>query len=156
MADEAETCRCRSASAPPSLPDDERAISDVIGTILMVGVTVTLIGALSGVVLTWPLLEDPISADLRVEKRGDVDLIHGGGEAVPETRADVIVTHDGQTTRLPLTAFSAQYASGDADKWEIGERLCISCRFSGQTIDRIVVAGPSGILVRWDNPGGSP
>lgn len=153
MSDErADPCRIRSASGSGSLRSDERGVSEVIGTIMMVGVTVTLMAALSLLVLTWPLLEDPISANLRVERGADVDLVHGGGEEIPKGDADIIVTHDGQTTRLPLAAFSAEFAAGDPDLWEVGERLCISCRFAGQTIDRIVVAGPSDVILTWDAP----
>lgn len=129
---------------------DDAGVAEVIGTVLTVGITVGLVVGLAFVLTAFPPELDPVSADVKITSTaGQISARHAGGEAVPERHGTFIFEVDGSTEARPLSAFSANYSDGRADLWEIGERLCLSCPFHGQTITRVSFVARERLAGEW-------
>lgn len=104
----------------------EQAVSSVVGTILMLAVTVSVFGGLSVVVLNEVRSADaPPQADLAFVADGNrAVLVHRGGEDVLLSDGFVLLNANGAELRYDLSAFAAQTADGR--HWRIGETLCLS------------------------------
>ncbi len=127
-------------------PEDD-AVSSVVGTALMLGVTVTVFAGFSLFVLGE--LEDeprPPRSDLAVLQSGTQTLLmHRGGETVALS-GRVLVNVGGIERELDLTDLADQAADGE--RWRIGESLCLSGPSPPCLLDRETVLG---VLVVQDN-----
>lgn len=123
------------------------AVSSVIGTVLMLGITVTVFSGVSLVVLSEVgENSDSIHADLSIlEGEAAVLLRHGGGESIPLSSGHLLVNVEGSEQEVPLSQFSAETA--DPDQLDIGDSLCISCLYPGQEVLGVVVIADQGILL---------
>lgn len=104
------------------------AVSDVIGNVLMVAVTVGLAAALAGALAFVPTPGDPVSADLVVTASGDEVVVHHvGGEPVPVDDGRFRIDNATGSISRPLSDYADHVDDGRADEWELGESVCLSC-----------------------------
>jgi flagellin-like protein len=125
---------------------DDRAVSSVIGTVLMLGITVTVFAAFSLVVLDG--LEEeprPPRTDLRVLAGERLLIQHQGGEALQLAHGLLVVNVGGQEQVVPLTTLGSEFDG--ADHWRIGTSLCISCLYPGQDIQGILLVYHNTLLL---------
>ena len=117
--------------------EEERAVSPVIGVILMVAITVILAAVIAAFVLDIGPGDTTISASADVSTDGDelvVEVTSGGGDmdqlVAIDSEGDVVATTDGAAT-------GATFDSG-ADDWDTG----------GSTVneDSVTVYGVQGDL----------
>lgn len=136
------------ASADPG----DGAVSDIVGNILMVGVTVLLAGALALSLSAATAPADPVSADLVVVDGPDLEVRHAGGEPVPVDGPRFVLTVDGAEEVHPLSEFSGDVSGGSENAWEIGERVCLSCQVGGN-IEAVVFVAAEQVILDWErNP----
>lgn len=129
---------------------DDRAVSEIIGNVLMIGITVGMMSVLILLFTSFPLPVDPVTADLTTRTNATSLIVtHSGGESVPLSDGRVVATTTTGTQVVPLTAFSAEVSEGNADAWDFGESICVSCRFKGQTLTRLSVATLDNVAVDW-------
>lgn len=128
----------RAATGESAAAADARGVSPVLGTILLVGVTVVLALSVGAVLTTQDLDETPsaslsLSVDSGTER---IALTHEGGETLDVSRLNLTVEIDG--TRLdhqpPVPFFAAEgfragptgpFNSESPDWWRAGERAGI-------------------------------
>lgn len=161
QAEEPEAPRSSRALAPRSagggLALDDRAVADVVGNFLLIGITVAMMAVLAFFVVSQPPPDNPVSADLKVAGNGtQLKIHHKWGEAVPVGQARLLIELDDGTTEvreLSHQDFAEYVDSGrggiDADFWQIGETICVSCEYVGQTIRRVAVASGNALLLDW-------
>lgn len=136
-----------------SFVGDEDGVSEVIGNVMMIGITVGLVVALLVLVVTFSPPSDPLSADLKVVTSGsDVDVRHVAGEPVRRAEGTFLMEVDGRNEARELDdpAFDPDLSPGDPDAWEIGESVCLSCLFPGETIDRVTFVARNEVLMEWE------
>jgi len=99
--------------------EDERAVSPVIGVILMVAITVILAAVIAAFVLDLgpgdPAPQASIEWDVNTDYDGSEELgtlSHGGGDSIDLDDARFIVESDGETSTL--TAANNDFDGGDA------------------------------------------
>ncbi len=134
---------------PRSWREDD-AVSEVVGTILLVAISVMLFAGLSMVV--WQQMQTspaPANADLRLDVEGEwVSLTHVWGESLPVSDTRLMLTIDGTRgdyplDEPPLAGHLDHVSSGSPTHWDLGETLWIgcpageSCAFAGQTTDEV-------------------
>jgi FlaG/FlaF family flagellin (archaellin) len=142
----------------------EDSVSSVVGTILMLAVTVTVFGGLSIVVLNEVRsTESPPDADVAFVNDGTrAVLAHRGGEPILLTSGFLILNVAGAEVRYDLTAVADQTADGRY--WRIGETLCLSgpsppdparpCLLQEQTVLGAAVVAGGGLLADEGERGG--
>lgn len=131
------------------------AVSDVVGNILMVGVTVGLAAALAGALAFVPTPGDPVSADLVATATGDEVLVHHvGGEPVPLDDGRFRIDSDDGSIERPLSDYAAHVSDGRADRWELGETVCLSCEEppTGR-IDGTAFVARGEVILSWTRTG---
>ncbi len=154
---------------------DNKGVSEIIGTILMLAITVVLFSSIMIFVTNMP---SPVSrptvdflSDLTVSTDpavpSSLTLTHNGGEALNDYDTTVILIIDGSATTIPLTGYFS-----DA-KWSIGrswtyngfpayptfgpksplEAMIIDARSNSQVWDSLISTGTGDnapvILQRW-------
>jgi FlaG/FlaF family flagellin (archaellin) len=114
----------RPSSGPRRM--DQQGVSSVVGTVLMLGVTMAVFAGLALVVLGYYSdADEQVRADLAVERSSrSLQLTHGGGEPVPLATGHLLVNRAGQEVRVPLTSFANQPGLSDGT-WNVGDSLCI-------------------------------
>lgn len=144
--------------------DGEDSVSSIVGTILMLAVTVTVFGGLSIVVLNEiRSTQSPPQAELAFVADGDrAVLTHRGGEPVALEGGSLLLNVGGSEIRYDLTAVADQTADGRF--WRIGETLCLSgpdppdparsCLLAGQPILGVAVVAGGGLLADEGERGG--
>ena len=96
---------------PFRLVDDKRGVSDVVGSVLLVGITVTMMAGLAMVVLSVPAPEGQVHLKLDIRLHpgpdgewgtGDEELRikHMGGHAVSSSRVIIHILVDEERTTL--------------------------------------------------------
>lgn len=134
-------------------PDDSRAVSPVIGVILMVAITVILAAVIGTFVLglgdsveSAPQASFDFSHDTDT---GDVDIRHRGGDNLDPANVEIRI--DGSA------AESSDYGSGSSalstfDSFGAGDTVTITGA-SGQTIDIVFIDGDSqNVIGSFDVP----
>ncbi len=157
------------------LREDRSAVSEVIGTILILGMTVVLFSTIIIWVSSFPgpqsqlhvtITSDmrPIYNALRQEVGVNITLTHGGGEALQPLPTMIYVTDQPAgkpptTDRLTLHLFNGALANpnglidGTDSVWDIGERWSYR-NFVDRSVDTItvtIVDNQKGIVV-WAAP----
>lgn len=140
----------------------EEAVSSVVGTVLMLGVTMVAFAGLSYAVLVY--FEDeaqPPRADLAVARQGgSLLLLAQGGEPVPLTDARVLVNVGGSEQEVAVSAMPGAAALGPT--LDLGESLCIQgsdasrCLYPSAQDVRGVLFLTEGFLVAQSGPRGDP
>lgn len=137
----------RAGSAPPvrsrrtprgarTLLHDERAVSDVVGSILLVGITVVMATGLSLVILNIPGPTDLVHAELRFSLdagtggwgTGDeeVRVSHLGGEPLARDQARILITISGTTETFEDNALIGPFTDGQltiGETWSVTKTL---------------------------------
>lgn len=102
---------------------DDRAVSEVLGNILMVGITVAMVAVLAFMLATQPAPNDPGNVDLVARSNAThVVFQHRGGESIALEDGHLRVTDDGTVSTFPLTDLASEFAGNDPDAWDVGER----------------------------------
>lgn len=127
----------------------DAAASEIVGNILMIAVTVLLAAGLAFSLASGGTPTDPVSSNLVVEDQAELRVRHAGGEAIPVEGPVFFLVVGGTEERRPLTEFSADVSGGDADRWEIGEEVCVSCQVAG-TIDVVTFVAQERTLLDWE------
>lgn len=141
----------------------DRAVSPVVGVVLMVGITVTLMAVIATFVLGVSVTSEVPDADFRYE--ADDGSIDGWGDA-GDSAESLHIHHDGgETVRLDnvVVEYAGAPVSGvgwlsvsepSGDVWKPGETLTITDPNpgSGSATD---FASDQQVLVLWENPQGS-
>lgn len=71
---------------------DARSVSTIVGTILLVGIVITLIALLAPISFSGLLQDSPPQADFKFEKQGQqVHITHWNGNSIPSDQIKVIV-----------------------------------------------------------------
>jgi flagellin-like protein len=102
------------------------AVSEVVGTVLLLGMTVSLFSLLSFTVLSYPFNPSPPSVNLIGYMGGtndatDVIIEHYGGDSLGITTSKVIVNINGTSTDVNITKFLND--SNNNALWDLGEML---------------------------------
>ncbi|MFW6038781.1 MAG: CARDB domain-containing protein, partial [Candidatus Saliniplasma sp.] len=104
--------------------DDEDAVSEVVGTILILSITVVLF---SSIFATVSHLETP---DRRTYTEMNAELInnnirisHQGGKSIEMDRTTFFVVIDGNSDRYTYEDENLTLIDGDDDTWDIGENV---------------------------------
>jgi len=150
---------------------DQAGVSEVVGTILILGMTVVLFSTIILWVSTFPAPEsrthldiqggmEPVYNPLGVEVGVNITLVHHGGQPLDPLRAELYVTHQRgtnppQTDILPLRLYNGFLAvpngllDGRDTVWDIGERWAYQNLLVRSTDDvtvRIVDTRQSALL----------
>lgn len=100
---------------------DNRAVSPVIGVILMVAITVILAAVIGGFVLgLGGDLQSAPQGQISIEdagNTGDIEISHNGGDAM--TSSNLVVNYDGSTTNFE-TQHGAEFAVGQSAIFNVG------------------------------------
>jgi flagellin-like protein len=100
----------------------DKAVSDVIGTALLLGMTISLFSVLSGIVLSYPSPSSSPTINLVGTIEGEYLLIeHRGGESL-SLDTKVIITIGDNTSKIRIGDENYLDEKAKADKlWGIGE-----------------------------------
>lgn len=136
------------------LQRDTAAVSSVVGTVLMLAITISVFSGLSIVILDTVASEpDAPHADLRIHESGDAILVqHRRGESLSLAEGRFLLNVDGVQEEVQLV--SQQAALGE--RWDLGESLCLSCMYPGQEILGVQFIHGSFLLLDEGVPGGPP
>lgn len=125
-------------------------MSEVIGNVLMIAITVGLVSVLTYLFVTFPLPLDEVHADLGVQANATALRVHHvGGEAIALKGGAVVVTTATGDVGFSLEDFAADVAAGAPDRWELGETICISCRLPGRTLTSAAVVQGGKVVSEW-------
>ena len=108
---------------------DADAVSSVVGTVLMLGITVTVFAGFSFFVLDYLQSTPPAPrADIAAVQQGpSYLLVNRGGESVPLAEGSLLLNVAGSQQRLALSSFAASgYLGAGATQWGIGQTVCIA------------------------------
>jgi hypothetical protein len=95
------------------------AVSDIIGTVLLLGMTIALFSVLCIGVLSYPSSScEPAVNLVGTINDGNLSIEHCGGEAL-DLNTKIIITCDGDQVNLNVGEFFND--ENEDDKWNIGE-----------------------------------
>lgn len=102
---------------------DNKGVSEIIGTILMLAITVVLFSSIMVFVTNMPTPTERPTADFLSELTVSTDplgqsnltLTHNGGEALNDYETAILIVIDGNAKYIPLTGYFTD------EKWSIGE-----------------------------------
>lgn len=105
---------------------DDAALTDVVGSIVMLAITIVVFAGVSIVVVAEVAgTDEEAPPTFRFEEIGDhVVVRHMGGIPVPLSQIQALITDAGSTTTVALGDHAASIGNGD-DRWDIGESICI-------------------------------
>lgn len=117
---------------------DDAAVSEVVGTLLLVAISIVLFSGLSVVVYqqmqTSPV---PANVDLRLEVDGDwTTMTHVWGESLPVDEVRLLIEVGGtrgqyDLDEAPLADHLDHVPSGSVEQWDLGETLWLRCPSGG-------------------------
>ncbi len=134
------------------------AVSDVLGNILMVGITVGMMVGLSVMVLNFGGPPDRVHADFRVDLSpggafwGDgneeIQVRHVGGEAVPRDETRIVVAINGSLTSYAGAQLDQGFADGE---FRLGDRWNLTVLVPGSAIVEVSIVQTSANQVIASN-----
>jgi len=126
-----------------SLKDSNEMVSEIVGTIVLLAVSVVIFSSLYSIVLSYPFASDPVTVTIIGTIDGDnIILEHRGGEAlglettIPITIAGERLLIDGKT---PTVRDLLIDTNGDG-LWNIGERLVCNFTYDPTKLEADVMA----------------
>lgn len=133
---------------------DTAAVSSVVGTVLMLAITVSVFSGLSLVILDSVASEpDAPHADLRIfEGNGTILVQHRRGESLDVDEGRFLLNIDGTHEELPL---SSQQGTLGAT-WDLGESVCLSCLYPGQEVRGVALVYGQFLLLSEGERGAAP
>jgi len=123
------------------------AVSEILGTALLLGIAVSLFSLLSIIVLSYPFTPSPPSVNLvgYIEDGTNVTLEHYGGESLDLTNK-VIMRIQETYTKINITDFLDD--ANNNDLWDLGERLiCPVGNVTGEQIEVTVIDTRSNSII---------
>ena len=122
------------------------AVSEILGTALLLGIAISLFSLLSIVVLSYPFTPSPASVNLVGYIDGtNVTLEHYGGESLDLTNK-VIVRIQEIYTKINITDFLDD--ANNNDLWDLGEQLIYPIgNVTGEQIEVTVVDTRSNSII---------
>jgi FlaG/FlaF family flagellin (archaellin) len=124
-----------------------RAQSSAVGTILLVGIAVVVVGRLvvTGSDVVDDAQRDGPSAAVDVRANATtLSVTHESGDPLPLGETTVVLSGGGSTRRLPLAAFDGDDGDGRATA---GETLSTSYALPARSVTVRLVHGPSDLVV---------
>lgn len=149
---------------------DDRAVSPVVGVVVVVALTVVLAATVGAMVIgtSAPDHETPVRFSVSVEATADrIAVTHEGGGAVDPTALDVSITVDGEPLdhQPPVPFFAAKgfvsgptgpFNSATTDTWTAGETGTLELASTndpliaeGETV-RVTVVEATSVLARLE------
>jgi hypothetical protein len=139
--------------------DGHAAVSSVVGTVLMLGITITVFAGFSLFVFDqFSEQSATLRADLEVFQEDERYLLqHQGGDSLQLASGRLLLTVAWGEEELPLTAFAGQTADGLT--WRIGESLCVSgpqppCHYDHEEVDRVQLIYDNTVVLSESDAGG--
>jgi len=129
------------------IKNKKHGVSDVLGIILLLGVTVFLFSLVTIIVLTFPIEENPPTVNIVSFVDGnDIIIEHRGGQSLSlETK--VIIYIDSLREEYKIKDYLDDSAKAD-DFWGIGERFSYSAvDLSNKKVDLTIIDAESNSIV---------
>ena len=105
------------------------AVSDVLGTILLLGITISLFSVLSVVVLSYPFNPNPPSVNLMgYVDQNDIIIDHRGGEKLSLNTPINIKINNSVTFSTTAGAYLNISTSNGDSFWNLGESVEINAK----------------------------
>ncbi|QSG11919.1 Pilin/Flagellin, FlaG/FlaF family [Halapricum desulfuricans] len=127
----------------------QRAQSEVVGVVILVGVFAVLAVTVGTVVIgnvTEQAGDEPL-VDLNASATTDsLTLVHGGGDSLEAADVDVIVRNTSEERRLDLEVFDETQGNDD-DRFTAGEKRRYETPFDSGTLRVLVVHEPSNAVI---------
>jgi len=127
-------------SKSTSMTNDNRAVSPVIGVILMVAITVILAAVIGGFVLglggdlqSAPQAQISIEAD--AGNAGSIVISHDGGDSM--TSSDLIVSYDGGPTDFE-TQHGDEFSVGESATFDVGEEADLTVQLIHEPSESVI------------------
>ena len=125
------------------MPD--RAQSEVIGVVILIGVVVTMVGIVSVVILADTGGEGSVLTDVTVEANGThLQVVHMGGDSIPVGDLEVVLDGSSEADRIRVDAVNL---SGDDGRFGPGDRLVRTHGLDGDRTRVAVVHGGENTVV---------
>jgi len=129
------------------------AVSEVLGTVLLLGMAVSMFSLLSFTVLSYPFNPSPPSVNLvgymggtnNVTGETNVTVEHYGGESLDIITTKVMVIIQGTFTNVDIT--DSLNDSNNNNLWDIGEKLVHSVNVTGKQVEVTVVDTKSNSII---------
>ena len=129
------------------------AVSEVLGTVLLLGMTVSMFSLLSFTVLSYPFNPSPPSVNLvgytggtnNVTGETDVTVEHYGGASLDIITTKVMVIIQGTFTNVDIT--DSLNDSNNNNLWDIGEKLVHQVNITGKQVEVTVVDIKSNSII---------
>jgi len=129
------------------------AVSEVLGTVLLLGMTVSMFSLLSFTVLSYPFNPSPPSVNLvgyfggtnNMTGETNVTVEHYGGESLDIITTKVMVIIQGTFTNVDIT--DSLNDSNNNNLWDIGEKLVHSVNVTGKQVEVTVVDTKSNSII---------
>lgn len=100
---------------------DDEAVSEIVGTILLLGITVSLFSVICGIVLSYPFSPSSPSTNLVGMVEGEYLLIeHRGGKALDLGTKVSLTIGDNMSEIITVGDYLNNESKGD-NRWGIGE-----------------------------------
>lgn len=145
-----------SSRSVQSLRTDERAVDSVVGTILLVGITVVTFASVGLLVLEEvDESRDTTASDLVMESSANARVLQlRGGDPIPVADGAIRVERNGTTTEYPLSSVNGLWAN--PAKWTLGDVVCIAgpspaCIHPASeagTVDGVMVIASNAVVLR--------
>jgi hypothetical protein len=129
------------------------AVSEVLGTVLLLGMAVSMFSLLSFTVLSYPFNPSPPSVNLvgymggtnNVTGKTNVTVEHYGGESLDIITTKVIVITQETSTNVNIT--SSLNDSNNNNMWDIGEKLVYPVNVTEKQVEVTVVDIKSNSII---------
>lgn len=116
----------------------------------MIGITVVLAAALAFSLSSTTSPRDRVNTDIAVENGSELTARHVGGEDVPVEGSVFVFTFDDGEKRVKLADVPGDVDENRADRWELGEQVCLSCAASDH-VEALTFATQDQIVVDWSD-----
>ncbi len=113
-------------SKPRKKFDESKGVSEVVGTIIMLGITVTLFVTIIYFVQQVPTPQERVHVDLdgRLTTAGTITITHSGGQAIMEYDTKIVVYYSVGNSRN-IDIFDTR-DGGVANEWNIGDTWTVT------------------------------
>lgn len=137
-------------SHTPPMRRDDRAVSPVMGVLLLVAMAIAMATVVYGFGAGLTLDETaPRAALVAQVGNGIVHVRHRGGDPVPVAGTSLTVQTAEDAVRHALSDLDGTYSQGNPDLWETGEHVCVSCAHRGDDLREVAVIMGGQVAVVW-------
>ncbi|RXK51577.1 type IV pilin [Halorientalis pallida] len=123
----------------------DRAQSEVVGVVILIGVVVTMVGIVSVVIFADTGADGSVLADVTVEANAThLRVVHMGGENIAVSDFGVVLDGTGDEVRVPVD--SANVSGGDG-RFDPGDRFVRTHGLEGDRARIVVVHSDENAVV---------